>query len=632
MNEVIDGTIVSAEVARELTKTFLQKIEGPISKFVSKGVLLHLNGFEPYLAKTYRRCNAVRVLADRDRIYELKDIYVSPTYKCGKELIGDAEIANRVRDGGRVIVQGFGGVGKTVLLKHIWVELFTAPEGKIPVFVELRRFNEIKNIDIASYIATTISTVDSPLSSTDFYLLMKSGRFTLIFDGFDELSDDRRDVVEGQILSLVSEYPDIGFLISSRSDERFVAWGQFNIFSVQKYNKNEIKSIVEKVHFENAVKSKFINEIIEKNFEKFEDFLSTPLLALMVLLTYRQFADIPEKIHIFYRYAFQTLFSLHDASKEAFKRKRKTNLDEDEFARLFSVFCLMSYIEYDITFDRSKAIDYIERAKKRTSTKVDSGRFLEECVESVNLLFKDGEMYSFVHRSFQEYFASYSIVNVFSGDAGKILKKITPKPGEMVLQMAYEMNTDLIESSYFIEQYNSNRRFLDSLLAKGLDVDGLLALTKIGWVILCSRDEDGLLISLMAPSHPVWDFMRKTQICFGDEAVKDGLNMRVVSPRKEMKQVLQKIRAALQSHADSTGVMVVGLDLDEDWSPKLTLDAQALSGSGVEEIVQDNKQIVLGYIEDNLVSWRAQAVFLTRKMRGMLKREKARKVTLDDIL
>jgi hypothetical protein len=632
MNEIIDGTIVSAEVARELTKTFLQKIEGPISKFVNKGIVLHLKGFEPYLAKTYRRCNAVRVLADRDRIYELKDIYVSPTYKCGKETIGDAEIANRIRDGGRIVVQGFGGVGKTILLKHIWVELFTAPEGKVPVFVELRRFNDIKDIDIASYIATVISTVDSPLSVSDFYILMKSGRFTLIFDGFDELSDDRRDVVEGQILSLVAEYPEIGFLISSRSDERFVAWGQFSIYSVQKYTKDDIRHIVDRVQFESVVKRKFIKEILDKEFDRYEDFLSTPLLALMMLLTYRQFADIPEKIHIFYRYAFQTLFSLHDASKEAFKRKRKTNLDEDEFARLFSVFCLMSYIEYDLTFSRDKALDYIDRAKKRTSTKVDSDKFLDECEESVNLLFKDGDMYSFVHRSFQEYFASYSIVNVFSGDVGKILKKLTPKPGEMVLQMAYEMNTDLVESSYFINEYNTHKSFFDSLLSKGFGVGDLLSLTKINWIVLCSKDEGGLLLSLMAPSHQVWDFMRKTQICFNGEALKDGLDMAVIPPRKEMTQVLNKIRGALESQADSSGVMLVGVDIDENWTTNLTFDGQIFAGDELVEILGKNRLTIEDYIEDHLVSWRAQAVFLTRKMREMLRREKARKITLDDIL
>lgn len=634
MNEAIDGTVITAEVAKELTRAFLQKVEGPISKFVNKNILVHLRGFEPYLAKTYRRCNAVRILADREKVYEIKDIYVSPTYKCGSNLFSDNDIATKIRDGDRVIVQGFGGVGKTILLKHILISLFQSPEGKIPVFVELRKFNEIKDVDISSYISTIISTVDSPLSVGDFHTLMSAGRFTLIFDGFDEVNDERRDVIEGQILSLVADYPEVGFLISSRRDERFVSWQQFSIFSAQKYSQDEIMQIVDKVNFEKVVKSKFQKEIITKNFGKYEDFLSSPLLALMMLLTYRQFADIPEKIHIFYRYAFQTLFSLHDASKEAFKRKRKTNLDEDEFSRLFSVFCLMSYIAFDINFTKQKAIEYIDKAKKRTSIKVDSQKFLDECVESVNLLFKDGDLYTFVHRSFQEYFTAYSVVNVFSGDAGKLIKKLNLRPTDTVIQMAYEMNSDLIESLYFVEEYNLYKSEIDIVLSKDLTPFELLDHMPINWVILFAGKNTGpkgRILSMMAPSASFWDFLRKTQSCFLSDAMKDGVDVEIINPVGNVRSSIISLRKNLSVLTNSSA-SIIAITLDKNGIKTALIDGNIVDNNVVSEILNIDQGDMRQYIEKHLVNWRAHAVFMTKKMKEILRRERTRKITLDDII
>jgi hypothetical protein len=48
-----------------------------------------------------------------------------------------------------------------------------------------------------------------------------------------------------------------------------------------------------------------------------------------MLLTFEQFAEVPLKMHVFYREAFEVLAKRHDASKGAYKRALKTGLSVD---------------------------------------------------------------------------------------------------------------------------------------------------------------------------------------------------------------------------------------------------------------------------------------------------------------
>ena len=60
---------------------------------------------------------------------------------------------------------------------------------------------------------------------------------------------------------------------------------------------------------------KFIDNVKKHLYDKHKSFLSNPLLTTMMLLTFDQFAEIPEKMFLFYEQAFDTLFLKHDATK-----------------------------------------------------------------------------------------------------------------------------------------------------------------------------------------------------------------------------------------------------------------------------------------------------------------------------
>lgn len=225
-----------------------------------------------------------------------------------------------------------------------------------------------------------------------------------MFDGFDELLDEKRRTVERQILELSNNNLGCIVVVSTRPDDRIASWQSFSIFHVLPLDQKQVVSLISKIKYEPKTKSKFIERIKTDLFRRHQSFLSSPLLATMMLMTFDQFADIPEKVYLFYDQAFDTLFSKHDAVKEAFKRRMHSGLPIDVFKRYFSYFCLLSYFEQKYEFSDTELADYFKRGVNIEGVTLDAELFMRDLLESVCILQRDGLKVVFSHRSFQEFF------------------------------------------------------------------------------------------------------------------------------------------------------------------------------------------------------------------------------------
>jgi hypothetical protein len=167
-------------------------------------------------------------------------------------------------------------------------------------------------------------------------------------------------------------------------------------------------------------------------------------------MTFKENMDIPRSMNIFYDQAFNTLFTWHDATK-AFSRRKV--LDIDEFRKAFSVFCLLSYYDQKYEFTEAEVFTYIRKTNQVLSIKAKESDLLKDFGESVNLMQQDGLKYIFIHRSFQEYFAALALVGVLQDKIAAFLKVISTRVQDSVLQIAYEMNSELITQEYVVPNY-----------------------------------------------------------------------------------------------------------------------------------------------------------------------------------
>ncbi len=505
----IDPNVVAASAAAELSKHFFAELKKSSLDFLSKKYSYLFEDFSNYLDITYNKCNIVRTIINKDKSFEIEDIYVPGVFRLGEQKHSDNDLIQVIRDGDPVIVLGFGGIGKTVFTKHLWLSIFKEPHGKIPVYLEIRRLNSITDADLKTYIKRTISPQKKGISQNLFEDFLGDGRFVFIFDGFDELSEQKKESIGEQILHISYEYPKNGFVVSSRHDDRFSSWQRFKIFKACPFDKKQAVELISKIPYDKDTKKKFITDIVEKKHSSYEAFLSTPLLTLMMLMTFSQFAEVPDKKHIFYRYAFMTLYSWHDSSKESFNREKQTGLILDQFEKVFSIFCLISYLGRDFEFDDITIISYVEKVKKYVEFDYDSSLFLREMAETVNLIYREGDKYLFTHRSFQEYFASYAIVSFFHHKIVEIVPRVF-RGGDLVLELMYEINRVVVDENYILPKYVEYENDINEIVALS-SFERIAEAVNLSYMCGFVRIEDRLTLNMFGTNiaRPSWEYVNQ---------------------------------------------------------------------------------------------------------------------------
>lgn len=401
-----------------------------------------------HLQVTFNKCMKVKTILNSERASETLEIYVDQSFRQGSKIIDQYSMIDTIRAGNSTIIIGEGGGGKSMFMRYLWLSYFERSEGRIPFFLELRNINGLTHASIVDFIFHSIIKSGSTIRQIDFTNALKSGEFILFLDGFDEINFDRRDSVQKMILELQENNPRLTIVLTSRSDERFIGWDNFATAHVQPLSMESSRLLIERADYSKELKNKFISKF-DKLFGLHKDFLSNPLLAYMMLVTFSYNPDIPRRMFQFYEQAFEALYHRHDLTK-GYKREFHCSLDKVDFMRLTAYFCLKTYYDEKIEFSRSEILEAIEKAKEIEGISASSEDFLSDLTQSVCLMKLEGLTYTFTHRSFQEYFSAYCIARVAIRDIEKLFSRFSKRHSDGVLPMVSDINADLFREKYIV--------------------------------------------------------------------------------------------------------------------------------------------------------------------------------------
>ncbi|MGG0487160.1 NACHT domain-containing protein [Priestia aryabhattai] len=455
------------KITVELVQKNIDKLTVGLSKF-GKDQLKKLKlktglAFESYLSTATKKYGYSKTILYRDKIVALYDFYIPMNLKCGEEIIDTSNVRNLIDKNKFITVYGSGGIGKSTLFKHLFMNTIVNKD-LIPIFVELRMMND-EEITLIDCIYKSLNNLKFDLEQDYFEQSLNSGRYLILLDGFDEIIDNKREKLIKEIIALTDKYDENHYILSSRrSDALYNGWNKSINFDLVPLDKEKAIALIDRLDYNFEVKNKFLYELENNLFKRHNSFCSNPLLLNLMLLTYEEFAEIPEKVHIFYSNAFAVLYSKHDATK-AFKRQHRTsgNLGYDEFVKILSAMSALSYMESDITFDYPTLTKYINNSKK--ITKIDnfsSEDFITDIVESICLLYLDGLKYNFQHRSFQEFFTAKFILNLPDKKQFDIISKLIDKrygslESDNVLNLIIEMEREKFEKVFLIPKLKEIR-------------------------------------------------------------------------------------------------------------------------------------------------------------------------------
>ena len=401
--------------------------------------------FTRYLDQQLARRSRVKTILYREDPKFIYSFYVPQDLQSGTtKLIKSVDTDSLLKITRRAILCGTGGMGKSILLRHLFVD-FVRKSSMVPIFIDLRMINENGNT-FDSVLAGELASYGLDLSPEALVRCMKRGVFALLLDGLDEVVAAKRDATSKQIQEFGRNCPDVPLVVTSRPDERFVGWDDFIQFQVLPFTLDKVRSLVTRLEYDEGDKVRFLADVETNLWKSHQSFLSNPLLLTIMLMTYSHHASVPSKMHLFYSQVFETLWNRHDATKDGYKRTLVSGLQKDVFLRVLEAFAVKTYLENLVSLSDSQVHDALTWSRNLNSCPGDNSTLLDDMVRSLCILNHDGLQYTYTHRSFQEYYTARFLRHAEPEQRKRAYDRLLKTgPSEAVLGLLWDMDRGMVE-------------------------------------------------------------------------------------------------------------------------------------------------------------------------------------------
>lgn len=460
VENTFDINKIIANVIQKSSEKILKKTTGILEEQAKKFSVDFNIAFKPYIQKSYDKYSKIKTL-----LYRTEPKFLYDFFECNLLMyngnIFEAENINNILDISHfTIIRGTGGIGKSTLMKHLFLSELKESD-LIPVFIELKEFKD-GTINLYDFIFNSLKTLGFNLEEKYFEYALNSGCFVFLLDGYDEIPNNNESEFLKQLELFCDKYTENYFVLSSRPTDEFIRFSRFTVLDAQLFDKQKAINLINKIDYDNDIKVRFVKALEDNLYEKHHSFASNPLLLNIMLLTYENYAEIPDKLHLFYAQAFETLLIRHDANKCGFKRELKSNLTNDDFTKAFSKFCFLSFAKKKIEFPYADLKEFVTEAIPQN---IDVNSYISDLLNAVCVIYRDGLNFKFTHRSFQEYFAAVYMKDLPDENQSKVAIKLIEHGyagmyGEHVFLMLFDMSKERVERNIILplaQEIDKNR-------------------------------------------------------------------------------------------------------------------------------------------------------------------------------
>lgn len=394
--------------------------------------------FGEYYQTVYNHYKEVPYLLNADVKVSLLEIY-QPSFLIDhredeKEVLTDS-LDKVLAKGNHIWIDGHGGIGKTTMLKYFLLHRLTVErktdDMRIPVYVELRRYNEDKyrKEHFMDFIYTLMQSENFTLELKYFKHMVEQGRFVFLLDAFDEVHSEYQSGLAYQLLDFIKQYPVNAVLISSRHLINYaINHPSFLRLETQGLEQDQAVSLIEKIdvsgtRLSEEIKEEFVAKLRDRDFFKtYQSFIANPILLLLMLKTFNSNKNFPKERAKFLLESYDYLYKEHDNNKMVSYNDRefKTNLNQETLKRVLSSFCFELYFrhsEQSYVLSKHQLTDVLREVKEYEAVgDFERDDFLHDLTTCLSVLYCEGDNYFFVHNVFKEFFAAYYLYQEYSSD------------------------------------------------------------------------------------------------------------------------------------------------------------------------------------------------------------------------
>ena len=360
---------------------------------------------------------------DRRRRVPAEDIYVpaivSADLSSAQAPVAPVELADLID---RTVLLGDPGSGKTTAANMLMHYFACDPNRPVPFLVTLRNFasKDPPERSVAAHIEHTLETFYQCSAPAGLvYLLLLSGRATVIFDGLDELLDtSRRRDVSDRVERFCAEYPLTKVLVTSRLvgyDQARLDDGQFGSLRLGGFGGPEVEAYVHKWFALDGGHPGDAQAFLEES-ESVPDLRTNPLLLSLMCILYRGRGSLPRHRAEVYGQCADLLYRKWDERRRIYAELRAGSVLEPTLRHLawwlftrdstHPVVTEGALIASTARFLHGTRFESQEEARDAAQEFVGFCRGRKWVFSDAGTTAEGERLYGFTHRTFGEYFAA----------------------------------------------------------------------------------------------------------------------------------------------------------------------------------------------------------------------------------
>lgn len=285
--DILDEKKIFTSVATNLIEKLLAFAEGKYRKNLARRKNKQIKLLEKYATEQYEWHSRVKNIVFGDDSVSIFSLYVAPRFNIGGKEVSEKKLFSDFKKKKRIIVTATAGAGKSFFMKNTFLSILRENQMVLPIFFDLRNLNDHSPKHLKSILLTTIKKSIPDFMEEQLIDGLNNGLFAFVFDGFDEIDPALTDHYERELLDFSEIYKNCSIIISSRPNDTTGAWLEFSVAKIQPLSKKEVILLIKKMPFgDEDTRKNFLNGIEKDLYRKHRDFLSIPLLASIMLLTF----------------------------------------------------------------------------------------------------------------------------------------------------------------------------------------------------------------------------------------------------------------------------------------------------------------------------------------------------------
>ncbi|EDX74012.1 NACHT domain family [Coleofasciculus chthonoplastes PCC 7420] len=330
-----------------------------------------------------------------------------------------------------LVILGDPGSGKSTLAQYVALDWAEKPTKTIPLLIELRNYARDRTLPktFLEFIHQGAAAI-CHLNQHRLDEVLEAGDAFVLFDGLDEIFDPvARDTLITEIIRFTNQYPQVRVMVTSRIigyKAQRLRDAQFRHFTLQDFEAEQIQAFVQKWHdlaFGNQPDKPRLQNRLQRAINEspaIRELAGNPLLLTMMAILNRN-RELPRERAELYDEASRVLLHEWDIEKGLppdEKLSPDTITRKEKQAMLRRVAYQMQAAPQGlagnlITADELERIlaGYLETLQDVEKPRTVSRLIIKQLRErNFILCFSGADCYSFVHRTFLEFFCAWEFV------------------------------------------------------------------------------------------------------------------------------------------------------------------------------------------------------------------------------